>query len=141
MTKNELIVGEPRLGWFIDGNEDTDSISVMLRDTGTTIQLSVPLQGMFGPNDPYDRWWSQGAVFDDDPDRSKHTYNPPNVLLMWLFRIQGVVGFGAGVALARRQMLLGIIALAVGIGFFLLTRREQARLESTRAQRSEPGPD
>lgn len=76
MTKNELIVGEPRLGWFIDGNEDTDSISVMLRDTGTTIELSVPLQGMFGPNDPYDRWWSQGAVFDDDPDRSKHTYNP-----------------------------------------------------------------
>lgn len=83
MTKNELIVGEPRLGWFIDGNEDTDSISVMLRDTGTTIELSVPLQGMFGPNDPYDRWWSQGAVFDDDPDRSKHTYNPPNVLLMY----------------------------------------------------------
>jgi len=83
MTKNELIVGEPRLGWFIDGNEDTESISVMLRDTGTTIELTVPLQGMFGPNDPYDRWLSQGAVFDDDPDRSKHSYNPPKVLLMY----------------------------------------------------------
>lgn len=58
---------------------------------------------------------------------------------LWL--ILGTLCIGAGVALARRQMLLGIIALAVGVGFLLLTRRERARLESTQAQRSEPDSD
>lgn len=83
MAKNELVVGEPRLGWFIDGNAETDSIAVMLRDTGKTIELTVPLQGMFGSNDPYARWWSHGVVFGDDPERSKHSYRPPKVLLMY----------------------------------------------------------
>jgi hypothetical protein len=58
---------------------------------------------------------------------------------LWL--VLGTLCIGAGVALARRQMLLGIIALALGVGFFLLTRRERARFESTQAQRSEPDPD
>lgn len=83
MSKNELVVGEPRLGWFIDGNKETDSISVMLRDTGTTIELAVPLRGIYGLNDPYGRWWSQGVMFGDDPDRSKHSYSPPEVLRMY----------------------------------------------------------
>ena len=82
MAKNELIVGEPRLGWFIDGNKETDSVAVMLRDTGTTIGLTVPLQGMFESTDPYARWWSPGVMFVDDPNRSKHSYHPPKVLLM-----------------------------------------------------------
>src|SRR5699024_6758558 len=82
MAKNELVVGEPRLGWFIDGNEETDSVAVMLRDTGTTIELVVPLRDMFGRNDPYARWWSRGVEFGDDPERSKHSYRPPKVLLM-----------------------------------------------------------
>lgn len=82
MAKNELVVGEPRLGWFIDGNADTESIAVMLRDTGKTIELTVPLQGMFGSDDPYARWWSHGVEFGDDPDRTKHSYRPPKVLLM-----------------------------------------------------------
>lgn len=82
MTKNELIVGKPRLGWFIDGNKLTNPIAVMLRDTGAAIELTVPLQEMLGENDPYDRWWSQGIMFVDDPQRSKHSYRPPAVLLM-----------------------------------------------------------
>ncbi|CCH76151.1 hypothetical protein BN12_110007 [Nostocoides japonicum T1-X7] len=82
MAQNELVVGEPRLGWFIDGNEETDSIAVMLRDTGKAIELTVPLQGMFGSDDPYSRWWAHGIMFADDPDRAKHSYRPPKVLLM-----------------------------------------------------------
>jgi len=83
MAKNELVVGEPRLVWLIDGNKKTDPISVMLRDTGTTIELTVPLKGMLETNDPYSRWWSHGVMFDDDPERSKHTYSPPKVLFMY----------------------------------------------------------
>lgn len=83
MAKNELVVGEPRLGWFVDGNAETDSISVMLRDTGTTIELSVPLQGIFDLDGPYVRWWSRGIMYGDDPDRSKHSYRPPNTVHMY----------------------------------------------------------
>jgi len=58
---------------------------------------------------------------------------------LWL--VLGTLCIGAGVALARHQMLLGLIALAAGVGFLLLTRRERARMESIQAQRSEPDPD
>lgn len=30
MTDNELIVGQPRLGWLIDGNPKTPETAVML---------------------------------------------------------------------------------------------------------------
>lgn len=82
MAKNELVPGEPRLGWFIDGDPDTNQIAVMLRDTETAIELTVPLQGMFSKDDPYGRWWSSGVKFGDDPDRTKYSYRPPRVLLM-----------------------------------------------------------
>lgn len=82
MAKNELVPGEPRLGWFIDGDPDTHQIAVMLRDTETAIKLTVPLQGMFSKDDPYGRWWSSGVKFGDDPDRTKYSYRPPRVLLM-----------------------------------------------------------
>lgn len=82
MANNELIRGEPRLGWFVDGNPDTDHIPVMLRDTGAAIELTVPLMEMHGKDDPYRRWWSPGTLFMDDPDRSKYSYAPPRVLMM-----------------------------------------------------------
>jgi hypothetical protein len=82
VAKNELTPGEPRLGWLVDGDPDTDHIAVMLRDTGTTIDLTVPLKGMFAENDPYGRWWSSGVHFGDDPDRTKRSYKPPRVLLL-----------------------------------------------------------
>lgn len=82
MGKNELVPGEPRLGWFIDGDPKTDYIAVMLRDTGNSIELTVPLKGMLSRDDPYGRWWSSGVMFGDDPDRTRHSYRPPRVLLM-----------------------------------------------------------
>ena len=82
MASNELIRGEPRLGWFLDGNPDTDHIAVMLRDTGAAIELTIPLMEMLGGDDPYGRWWSTGILFMDDPDRSKYSYKPPRVLMM-----------------------------------------------------------
>lgn len=82
MADNHLLVGVPRLGWFIDGDPSTDDIAVMLQDTGTVIQLTVPLKGMFAHHDPYGRWWSRGVEYGDDPDRTRFSYKPPRVLLV-----------------------------------------------------------
>lgn len=82
MAKNELIQGEPRLGWFVDGNPNTAQTAVMLRDTGAAIELTIPLLETSDRDDPYGRWWSSGTLFMDDPDRSKFSYTPPRVLMM-----------------------------------------------------------
>lgn len=82
MAENELVLGEPRLGWFIDGDASTPDIAVMLRDTGFAIELTIPLKGTFGLRGPYGRWWSGGINFGDDPDRSRHSYAPPSELLV-----------------------------------------------------------
>lgn len=82
MAANDLEVGEPRLGWFIDGHPDTAEVAVMLRDTGTAIELKIPLKGISAKDDPYERWWSFGVHFGDDPERTKHSYGPPRVLLL-----------------------------------------------------------
>lgn len=82
MTTNALPAnGEPRLGWFVDGNPETDQLAVMLRNTEAAIELTVPLRGMFRSDDPYARWFSFGVDFGDDPERVKHTYKPPRTLL------------------------------------------------------------
>ena len=82
MADNELIVGEPRLGWLIDGNPKTPEAAVMLRDTGSVIELRIPLQGMLGEEGPYGRWWSSLTMYADDPERTKYnSYTPPHVML------------------------------------------------------------
>ena len=52
MAKNELRVGEPRLCHLIDGNPDTPEAVVMLRNTGTAIEATFPLSGMFDAEGP-----------------------------------------------------------------------------------------
>lgn len=82
MSDNTLIVGEPRLGWLIDGNQDSSEIAVMLRDTGTAIELTVPLSSMLDPADKYARWWSSGIMeVGDSDDRAERDAKPPRVLL------------------------------------------------------------
>lgn len=83
MAKNDLQPGEPRLGWFVDGSPDTESIAVMLRDTGTAIELTVPLRGRFDKEDPYRRWWSSIVHIEDDPDSARDSYAPPRQLLVY----------------------------------------------------------
>lgn len=80
---NRLEINQPRLGWFIDGDANTKEIAVMLQDTGTAIELTVPLKRMFHSRDPYSRWWASNAIkFGDDPDRTRYNYRPPRVLLV-----------------------------------------------------------
>lgn len=81
MADNELIVGEPRLGWLIDGNPETPEAAVMLRDTGSVIELRIPLQGMLREDGPYARWWSSLTMHADDPEQTKYSYTPPRVML------------------------------------------------------------
>lgn len=81
MADNELIVGEPRLGWLIDGNPETPEAAVMLQDTGSVIELRIPLQGMLREDGPYARWWSSFTIHADDPEQTKYSYTPPRVML------------------------------------------------------------
>lgn len=81
MTDNELVVGEPRLGWLADGNPDTPDVAVMLRNTGDVIELTVPLKGKGQGEELYERWWaSEFTMYADDPDRTTYDYKPPRVL-------------------------------------------------------------
>lgn len=82
MTDNELKVGEPRLGWLIDGTGNVPATAVMLRDTGTAIELVLPLHGLHNPDDPHGRWWSHNVEFVNDPERTRFSYRPPRVLLV-----------------------------------------------------------
>ncbi|RRD23355.1 hypothetical protein [Actinomyces bowdenii] len=82
MSANELIVGEPRLGWLIDDNQNTPHVAVMLLDTGNAIELTVPLKGTFKEDDPYARWFMPNYTeYGDDPGRTEYTYAPPRNLL------------------------------------------------------------
>jgi hypothetical protein len=84
MIENKLRVGEPRLCRLVDGNPNTPEAVVMLQDTGDAIETTFPLSGMAEPDDgPYDRWWSQGAYYGDDPDREKYSYAPPSTMLLY----------------------------------------------------------
>lgn len=84
VSKNELLVGHPRLCRLIDGDPETPETEVMVEDTGSAIIVTFSIAGLAERGDgPYDRWWSQGVMFGDDPDRKKYSYNPPSVLLVY----------------------------------------------------------
>lgn len=81
-NKNVLLPGQPRLGWLVDGNPDTERVAVLLQDTGSQIDLVIPTLGMMSADDPYGRWWSAGVRFEDDPGRERYSYDPPRVLMV-----------------------------------------------------------
>jgi hypothetical protein len=80
MGKNELIEGQPRIGWLADGNPDTPHVAVMLNDDGRQVSLTVPYR-QIDPNDQYHRWFASNVNFADDPDRTKHSYAPPSSII------------------------------------------------------------
>ena len=108
MSKNQLRVGEPRLCRLIDGNPNTPEAVVMLQDTGDAIETTFPLSGMARSDGPYDRWWSQGICYGDDPDREKYSYAPPSTMLLY--------DSGGCVVLVGCRATRGINSLAAGAG-------------------------
>ena len=110
MADNELIVGEPRLGWLIDGNPKTPETAVMLRDTGSIIELRIPLQGMLREDGPYARWWPLLTMHADDPEQTKYSYTPPRVMLFHDDRgFVALVGCRASGARQARHAGYGVI--------------------------------
>ena len=110
MADNELIVSEPRLGWLIDGNPKTPETAAMLRDTGSIIELRIPLQGMLREDGPYARWWSSLTMHADDPEQTKYSYTPPRVMLFHDDRgFVALVGCRASGARQARHAGYGVI--------------------------------
>ncbi len=83
MGNNQLRVGEPRLCHLVVGDPDAPKTVVMLRDTGDAIEATFPISGMAGSGGAYDRWWSRGITYGDDPDRVNYSYSPPSVMLLY----------------------------------------------------------
>jgi hypothetical protein len=47
---NELVPGEPRLGWvYLNGGSDARKVAAMLRDTGSSIELTLPTKHSYAP--------------------------------------------------------------------------------------------
>lgn len=74
---NRLEVGQPRLGWMIDGDPATPEVSTTLVDDGSSIVLTVPWNDS---GSLYGRWFAQGMMFGDDPDRRRFRYEVPEIL-------------------------------------------------------------
>lgn len=79
---NVLVLGEPRLGWvYLSGGSDAVKAAAMLRDTGSSIELTLPLNKATPDGHPYYRRWLDGVMHMNDPDRSEHSYTAPRVLI------------------------------------------------------------
>lgn len=109
--ENVLRPGHSRLGWLYDGNDDTPHIAVMLQNTKERIELSVPLRD-FRHNDQFARWFGQGIIYGDDPDRTRYHYQPPKTLLF--VDPEGWVALVGCLAAGTKQTIPG-----AGIGYIV----------------------
>lgn len=80
MGDNVLTVGQPRMGWFADGDAGTPDAVALLQDHGDRISLMIPWLGRAEASQ-HERWF-QGAstLYGDDPDRIHYAYRPPQSL-------------------------------------------------------------
>ena len=79
MSKNEMVVGVPRLGWLADGGKETPATATLLQDDGKRISLTIPWQG--SGDSPYERWFCGNTVqWGDDPEGARFSYKVPDVL-------------------------------------------------------------
>lgn len=106
VSSNDLVVGSPRLGRLIDGDERTPEVAVLLEDTGGQVQVVV-LTGGVASRDPYERWFSGSQVmYGDDPERVLYAYKPPRVAMF--YDVNGPVALvGCRAGKARSSMTGG----------------------------------
>lgn len=97
---NTLEEAESRLGWLYDGNKETPDIAVMLRNTGSEVELIVPLSPR---TTAYNRWFSWGFPFPDDPHPSDDYKLPRN--LLFADKEGGVALLGCRVVGTTRTLL------------------------------------
>lgn len=72
---NELLPGQSRLGFIYDGLPDTPHVAVELQRTENGIDMRLPWNDEYNPG--HERWFSEGILWGDDPDRTKHRYEVP----------------------------------------------------------------
>lgn len=83
MTKNKLEVNKPRIGWYFDNQPEEGSplTAALLENDGGQITLRVPIHPGQDTG-PVARWfYGNGVHFADDPDRTRHSYSPPESLV------------------------------------------------------------
>jgi len=82
VDKNELRIGQSRVGELIDGDEATPKTRTQLQRPGDGhVDLYVPWSGI-GPDEVYRRWFAgNGISFVDDLDRTKYRYEVPRNLI------------------------------------------------------------
>lgn len=94
--------GEARLGWLVDGSAETPHVSTMLQRDDSSLVLTVPWVGL---DSPYERWFGRGAVWGDDPGRSRYRYEPPEML--WFVSADGGLGLVDCYSLGTRSRIPG----------------------------------
>lgn len=73
----EIEVGVPRLGVMLHGE---NAAVAMLMDTGSSLELTLPLDSAIEASRRYERWWSSNVTYGDDPERTIQSYAPPRSL-------------------------------------------------------------
>lgn len=66
-----------RIGFLVDGDPLTDLMTAIYEFDELNVRVKVPY---LADDDARGRWWTQGVMFVDDPDRTKHSYSPPSEL-------------------------------------------------------------
>lgn len=78
---DDLVVNQPRIGWFYDGDESTPATATLLQDTGEEITLTIPWVEEGGKSGAYARWfYGPNVIVGDDRDRTRYSYSVPPVL-------------------------------------------------------------
>ncbi len=122
-----------RIGFLVDGDPDTDLMSALFEFDGTGVRLHVPF---LAHEDQRSRWWSHNMLHMDDPDRSKHRYEPPTELDY--FDDKGPVGLlGCVSGRANTNMGLGVGRGTVRARYALEKARQAANYKKLNGLRSE----
>jgi hypothetical protein len=69
---------QTRIGFLVDGDPETDLMTALYEHDAIGVRVKVPY--LVSSGDMRGRWWSQGVVYGDDPDRTKYDYSPPSEL-------------------------------------------------------------
>lgn len=79
---NELVLNEPRLGYFYDGDDATPTTAAQLvRTDDEGAVLSIAWEDRSHAGRIFERWFSGNTVmWGDDPQRTKHRYDVPRLL-------------------------------------------------------------
>jgi hypothetical protein len=115
MPQRLLDPGDARIGWLLDGDDSTPDVATMLRRTDNRLVLTLPWREH---DSPYERWFGRHIIWSDDPDKSKFTYDPPEML--WFVGADGPIGLVDCRSLGHRMTSPGTSEGRLAIGMAVL---------------------